>query len=576
MATENNPIKAAALAYAERGFRVLEVHTAKNGCCSCKDGFNCKSPGKHPIRNGWQKEPRPSRADIETMFGDDRTPNIGIATGPDSGVFVFDVDPKDDGNESMKALVAEHGGEWPQTYTAKTGSGGWHFYLAYPDFDLGNSAGKLGKGLDTRGKGGFVVAPPSVSGVGPYELKRDIEIADAPGWLLELLRPKERKAPISSVETRQSVAQDIPDAERQRLDGYTKGAIDNEIARLRELTDRGWDGPPWDITTFEVACNLIQLANAPWSSLSVNDALSWFDGHAPRDPGFDDARVMAKWDSALNKVGDNEAAYPPKASDAFWLDAEDVTQEPIDSTSPATTSDMDNFMDDATADDAPEPVTIQPMAEIDGIPVHGGRLVPDYIKMAAAGALGLEYQEREIALMRVLPALEQAPLNQIISEPLTSEDQRGSIDEVDAWIGRNLRSATPSLLWGALGTLLEGDRPDAPVIVFKGGAPILALLARILAPAVGDEPETLLAGPRFSTKEHPDNQIVFEFDDEDIDLMPYADSIVQKAYENAWEVHPVAAELHDELEDLTDYRAAQLSRARLGLGSKPRDREDDF
>jgi hypothetical protein len=71
------------------------------------------------------------------------------------------VDHKNDGFRSLEQL--QQRAELPATLTAKSGSGGAHFYFRYPiGEDLRNSAGKLGPGLDIRGQGGFIVAPPSL------------------------------------------------------------------------------------------------------------------------------------------------------------------------------------------------------------------------------------------------------------------------------------------------------------------------------------------------------------------------------------------------------------------------------
>lgn len=577
MATEDQRTKDSALRYIERGFRVIPLHTSYNGICSCGEGRMCKSSGKHPIRAKWQTANQPGLPAIDNWWTGDKPRNIGVATGPDSGVFVVDVDPDSGGDESMKALNAEHGREWMMTYRVKTGSGGWHLYFNYPDFELGNSASKIGKGIDTRGKGGYVVTAPSVSSKGPY-IEHDHPVLDAPEWLLELLRPKQRKAPEPTIE-RPTVTQGSP--EQQRLDGYTTATIDNEVGRLHRLAAEGWDGAPWDSTTYEVACNLLELANADWSYLEPEQAEALVFDNAPRDPGFDAGRVSIKIESARNKVGDNATGYPAKPEAAFWLDAEDAAElapapvKPEASTSADEADSFDSFVTSEDADEAPEPATIQVGAALQGIPVHDGKLVPDYVKLASAAALGLEYSEREH--VEVIPADFEAPLSAVIKTPDLPTEEGEDMEHVDDWVAEHLRTGTPELLWAAVGTIIEGTDTAAPYVVFKGGAPLLVLLARILKPHVGDQGETLLAGPRYGTKEVDEPQVVFEFSDGDMDLMPHAHAIVQRAA-YVHERTPLRAfeiEHTDGLEDVTDYRAAQLIRARQGLGSRPRSDDEE-
>lgn len=116
---------------------------------------------------------------------------IGIATGPASGVFVLDVDIANgkNGADTLKRLEQEHG-ELPATLTVRTGTGGHHYYFRWPvGLDIRNDAGKrLGPGLDIRGAGGQVVAPPTVHPCGEHYRWVDwSEPDDAPAWLLDLL-----------------------------------------------------------------------------------------------------------------------------------------------------------------------------------------------------------------------------------------------------------------------------------------------------------------------------------------------------------------------------------------------------
>jgi len=113
--------------------------------------------------------------------------NIGIATGA-ANLLVLDIDPDHGGEKSLRELERRHG-KLPKTVEVRTGGGGRHIYFRNVA-DIGSSAGRIGKGLDTRGHGGYVVAPPSVHKSGnSYEWinsPEDTEVADPPDWLIDL------------------------------------------------------------------------------------------------------------------------------------------------------------------------------------------------------------------------------------------------------------------------------------------------------------------------------------------------------------------------------------------------------
>lgn len=88
---------------------------------------------------------------------------VGIATGAASGLIVIDLDVDEnkgiDGRESMRDWERIHG-ELPETVQAITGRGGSHLYYSYSGTDIKNRAGIL-EGIDIRGEGGYIIAPPS-------------------------------------------------------------------------------------------------------------------------------------------------------------------------------------------------------------------------------------------------------------------------------------------------------------------------------------------------------------------------------------------------------------------------------
>jgi hypothetical protein len=171
----------AAYKAAQAGLRVFPVHGVTPEGCTCGKP-NCWAAGKHPIARGWQdqatSDPEAARALMEGSPGK----NLAVATG--AGLLVLDIDTAKGGMETLKALEAKHGA-LPETLRVRTGSGGLHYYLRVSD-RVGNSVSKLGPGVDVRGDGGLVVAPPSMhkSG-GAYTWENwGAPVADAPGWLL--------------------------------------------------------------------------------------------------------------------------------------------------------------------------------------------------------------------------------------------------------------------------------------------------------------------------------------------------------------------------------------------------------
>jgi len=323
-------VLAAAHDYAGRGWRVIALHHVReDGACSCgRDG--CNSAGKHPIQNRWQETAPMGGADIQATFEDDDH-NIGIATGEPSGFWVLDIDLDKPGTmERVKTMQA--GRKLPNTWIVKTGGGGFQYYFQMPDFQVTNSAKRLPDGVDVRGTGGQVVAPPSISGKGPYTLAAGFDVAPAPDWLLELVRPLPPAAPVD-LETLPKLT-DLPATEQTRLGVYVDRVVMAERERLHECKEKGWGGPGWNDTTFQVACTLIELANSPWAPLTMEEAHAVVLANAPRDRGFDDAAVEGCFTSALKKVAGQGRALPPNRDREVVFPGDPLTDPSARSTPP--------------------------------------------------------------------------------------------------------------------------------------------------------------------------------------------------------------------------------------------------
>lgn len=179
-----------AKALAARGWHIFPVRAVfdagkPTARCDCLIP-QCPNAGKHP-RVKWAQET--TSPEMWKKWPND---GVGIATGKRSGIWVLDVDPGNGGAATLAKLEADFA-QLPETATVTTGSNGTHFYFRYPGPEFRNTAGRLGGGLDTRGDGGFVVAPGSLHRSGRrYAWRRDVPIAPAPAWLLELVRQERR------------------------------------------------------------------------------------------------------------------------------------------------------------------------------------------------------------------------------------------------------------------------------------------------------------------------------------------------------------------------------------------------
>lgn len=194
----------AAEAYASLGFAVFPLWHTRFGACDCPRGAGCTRPGKHPrTRHGLDE----ATADMDTVRAWwVRWPlaNIGVPAGA-NGLAVIDIDPAHGGNESL-ALLDEYcqrrGVDLMRTRTVRTGSGGLHLYYRQPARGIKTCAETFGApGVDTRGRGGYVVAPPSMHACGGvYALVSEPSVGLAP-WptVLNPLMEREETAPAGVV-----------------------------------------------------------------------------------------------------------------------------------------------------------------------------------------------------------------------------------------------------------------------------------------------------------------------------------------------------------------------------------------
>jgi Bifunctional DNA primase/polymerase, N-terminal len=207
-------IGAEALLCAARGWHVFPVNP-KTKKPLTQHGLNDATLDVGTIEQWWKRFPKAM---------------IGVRTGPQSGIFVVDLDcDSDSGLDGIAAFrELQNGGTLPETITVQTPRGGEHLWFRWVD-GITNSTSKLAPGVDVRGAGGYVIVPPSRRSDGAeYSFLVDQDApADAPPWLLNLLVPKVK------TERRKTNG-----ATGEADDNYARAALERECATVASAQPR--------------------------------------------------------------------------------------------------------------------------------------------------------------------------------------------------------------------------------------------------------------------------------------------------------------------------------------------------
>ncbi len=177
-------LKEWALEYTGMGLAVFPLR-ARNKTPATKNGCKDATTDQKQIASWWNRWP---------------DANIGIATGSVSGgLVVIDLDRDEekgrDGYEILQEWQRQHG-QLPDTCQSITGRGGYH--LLYRDTAEHRNAQALFEGVDIRGEGGYIVAPPSIHPNGhTYEWEQgpdEFEIAQADDLVRKFIKgPKKEQ-----------------------------------------------------------------------------------------------------------------------------------------------------------------------------------------------------------------------------------------------------------------------------------------------------------------------------------------------------------------------------------------------
>lgn len=336
--------KAAEFYAATFGWRVFPLYEMTDaGVCSCRQGGECRTPGKHPrisIPKGSKEHP--ATADVKQVkawWKKWPQANIGVWL-EGSNIIVLDIDKNDkkDGFAGLRDIMAfEEIKDFPKTLTCSTPSGGLHHYFNFCE-GVPNRANSLGPGLDTWHSQHYVIVPPSnhVKGVYQWVIDGADSPIDFPAWL----KPKDRKA--VSTNTATTKARGRP--AKEKLDPNDP----EEVERLQytltfvDATDRDI----WVLVGFAIA-----------------RAFDW------SDEGF---AVYDKWASTAHNYDAR------KTAEQYYKQSKIVPPNPI------TTSSIfewarkhPDYKAWATADDRPFQIRERPSDEL-GVLIEMGKIINEF------------------------------------------------------------------------------------------------------------------------------------------------------------------------------------------------------
>ena len=317
---KENQLVADALRFAESGLLVFPLHAVKDGKCTCAKA-DCSSPAKHPRTVRGLKQASKDLTLVRNLFSNFTfaSSNIAILTGKESNLVVVDIDAAKGGRiEDLYNFVPKEILE--KTLWIKTG-GGFHLYFRFPpNVEVRNSAGRLGKNIDVRGNGGYVVAPPSMHISGKrYEFINENDILPFPQAFIEKLNKPEPRTENGN-----------SSGKSDQTDLYSEGTRNDSLTRIAgKLRHAGSSENELETALLKINAERCKPPLEKSEVLQIVHSIARYDVGQKEKPNFESVKDAADFSSLLLTKTANvcieEAKLMPTPKtlfDDFWFEGE--------------------------------------------------------------------------------------------------------------------------------------------------------------------------------------------------------------------------------------------------------------
>lgn len=270
----------------------------------------CKPGEKRALLKGWPEKATTNGDIIRSWWGKHPNANIGVVCGADSDLLVVDCDIDKEtgepiGEQNFRAACANIGFGLDSVPSARTPSGGRHFFFRCPPGGLKNSVNKGIPGCDIRCENGYVLVAPSMTEKGQYRWETDTKPQPMPPELVDIFRGAPEKAPTTSSPADHTRRTTRPRARGREGDAYIEGGIQGCVAAVANALE----GARNDTLNSE-ALRAFRLALAN-PGLHLDDVAA--DLHAAaRSTGLDDIEASRTIASAMKAAKEKGPADIPE------------------------------------------------------------------------------------------------------------------------------------------------------------------------------------------------------------------------------------------------------------------------